>query len=82
MGRYNKSRMELKQRRKPTDLFCENCLIELIALGNLEKKYLFCENCNKSVPRTRALTFADMIRIKFERVKHRNLNQLKRDMRP
>ena len=74
--------IKLKHKKKPTDLFCRNCLEELVMLGDLEKKYLFCENCERSVPRIQALSFDEMTKVKFERVKHKNLNQLKRDMRP
>ena len=69
--------MKLKQRAKPTDLYCKVCLGELITLGDLEKKYLRCEHCNSSRTRSQALTFNEMIEAKFERVKQRNINILK-----
>lgn len=64
--------MKSKQRAKPTDLYCRDCLIELAMLGDgLEKKYLFCKSHNKSVLRTQALTFDEMTRAKFRRAKHK-----------
>jgi len=70
--------MVIKQRPKPSGLFCESCLEEVTVPSYL----YFCEPCGRKLTRERVLTFDEMISAKFKRVKHRNLNQLKRDMRP
>ncbi|KKM65664.1 hypothetical protein LCGC14_1442520 [marine sediment metagenome] len=69
----------VKGRKKPTDLFCADCLEEVTIVALFE---YFCEGCIRRYKRAQVLTFNEMIEAKFERVKHRNLNQLKRDMRP
>jgi hypothetical protein len=74
--------MKLKQRKNPTDLFCRYCLQQVILLENVPFKPYKCERCIWRYSRTEVLTFNEMIGKKFERVKQRNLNQLKRDMRP
>ena len=73
--------MKLRRREKPTDLFCKNCLEEVDILEPTSNTYS-CDNCVRRYSRSQVLTFNEMIEAKFERVKHRNLNQLKRDMRP
>ena len=76
--------IKLKHRKKPTDLFCLGCLEETVTLKDSEHVNIlyFCESCRISYTRGQVLTFDEMTKVKFERVKHRNLNQLKRDMRP
>lgn len=81
--------MNVKQREKPTDLFCWNCLEQVVSLevsrlqdSDYPGKLFFCESCKRKWMRSQVLTFDEMINAKFKQVKHRNLNQLKRDMRP
>ena len=74
----------MKKKTKPTDLFCRNCLEETTTPkdSDYSDKLYCCEHCKNGWTRSQVLTFDEMIEAKFERVKHRNLNQLKRDMRP
>ncbi len=78
------SSMKLKQRTKPTDLYCKVCLEETVPPKNFDYLNILylCEHCKRTYARSRILTFDEMTEAKFNRVKHRNLNQLKRDMRP
>ena len=75
------SRRKQKNKKKPTGLFCKGCLEQVILLPTLSTGFE-CENCVRKYVRNQVLTFDEMISVKFARVKYRNLNQLKRDMRP
>ena len=68
--------MKLKQRAKPTDLFCKSCLEQVVLLFTITELYL-CESCVRSYARSAVLTFDEMIEAKFERVKRKNINILK-----
>ena len=83
-GVQGMSSKKLKHRTKPTDLYCKSCLEETLSLKDSDcpNRLYFCEHCRRKYTRTQVLTFDEMINAKFERVKHRNLRQLKRDMRP
>lgn len=76
------STMRLKQREKPTDLFCRYCLQQTVLLDHVPIKPYLCELCVWRYSRPEILTFDEMIESKFKKVKNKNLNQLKRDMRP
>ena len=80
------SKMTIKPKPKPTDLFCEDCLEEVTILQilnpSVEQTIYRCKLCQGKFTREKVLTFDEMTEAKFERVKHRNLNQLKKDMRP
>ncbi len=76
--------MSRRKRIKPTDLYCLNCLEETLSLKDSEhlERLFYCESCRGKWKREQVLTFDEMTEAKFERVKNKNLNQLKRDMRP
>ena len=80
----NWSKMRLKQRTKPTDLYCEVCLEETVPPKNFDYLNILylCEHCKRTYARSRILTFDEMTEAKFERVRRRNINILKGDMRP
>ena len=83
------SNMKLKQRTQPTDLYCRNCLEQVVSLeisalqdSDYPSKPFLCENCKRKWMRAQVLTFDEMTEAKFEQVKQRNINILKGDMRP
>lgn len=72
------SSMKPKQRTNPTDLYCRNCLeqvisLEISALQNSDYpiKPFLCERCKRKWMRSQVLIFDEMTRVKFERAKHR-----------
>ena len=67
------SKMTIKPKPKPTDLFCEDCLEEVDTLEAFSLLY-FCPSCQKKFTREKVLTFDEMTNAKFERAKHRNHN--------
>ena len=64
------SKMTIKPKPKPTDLFCEICLIEVNVLEPGYKTY-FCNPCSRKLWRDEVLTFDEMTNAKFERAKHK-----------
>jgi len=73
--------MKFKQRSKPTDLFCKGCLEQVVLLDVSVILYQ-CESCAGRYMKSQVLTFDEMTEAKFERVRRRNINILKGDMRP
>jgi len=65
--------MKLKGRKKPTDLYCFNCLEETVSLENSDhlNKLYRCESCVTTYTRGQVLTFDEMTRVKFIRAKHK-----------
>ncbi len=63
--------MKLKQRAKPTDLFCKSCLEQVVLLFTITELYL-CESCVRSYARSAVLTFDEMTKVKFARAKHKS----------
>ena len=82
MGGHQGSTTKLKKRERPTDLFCKGCLQQVILLEHVPVRPYFCEFCVKRYERPQVLIFDEMIEAKFERVKRKNINILKGDMRP
>ncbi len=74
--------MKSKQRTKPTDLYCRNCLEQVVSLeisvlqdSDYPSKLFLCENCKRKWMRSQVLTFDEMTEAKFERVKHKQLKK-------
>ena len=64
------SKMTIKPKPKPTDLFCEDCLEELSILKASDPTY-YCRFCRKISSRKKVLTFDEMTNAKFERAKRK-----------
>ena len=80
VGAQGMSNKKSKQRRKPTDLYCKFCLEEIIFLEISERSHYLdklyqCERCkrrySRRYPRPQVLTFDEMTRAKFEKLKHK-----------
>ena len=70
------SKMTIKPKPKPTDLFCGNCLEEVTELNALEQlelfaPFYFCKLCQGKFTREKVLTFDEMTNAKFERAKRK-----------
>jgi len=65
------SKMTIKPKPKPTDLFCGNCLEEISMLESGCETYS-CKCCNRKYMRLDVLTFDEMTKAKFERAKHKS----------
>ena len=70
--------MKLKQRTKPTDLFCWSCLEQVVSLvisrlqdSDYPGKLFLCESCKRKWMRSQVLTFDEMTKEKFYRAKHK-----------
>ena len=70
--------MKSKQRAQPTDLYCRNCLeqvvsLEIFALQDSDYPYkpFLCEHCKRKWMRVQVLTFDEMTKVKFARAKHK-----------
>ena len=87
MGGHQGSTPKLRKRAKPTDLYCRDCLEQVVFLEISERSHYsdlpyFCESCRRRWMRSQVLIFDEMTEAKFERVRQRNINILKGDMRP
>jgi len=59
------SKMTIKPKPKPTDLFCGNCLEEVGILESTNNTY-FCGSCSRRYTRPEVLTFDEMTSTKFK----------------
>jgi hypothetical protein len=86
-GVQGMSNKKSKQRRKPTDLYCKFCLEEIVFLEISERSYYpdrpyRCERCKRRYSRPQVSTFDEMIRVKFERAKHKPQSKEEKKLNP